>query len=132
MSEDSVRHRRSELRNVWQVFFRLPVPLERESALFLIVSVLDVMMTYLLLKDVGGVAGRTIFYESNPVARYFLEGWGLRGIVYFKFAMVAIVEVIAHVVALKHMTLARRLLEFGTLSASAVVIYSMYLLLAHR
>ncbi len=118
--------------SVWNVLFRLPVPLQRQSSLFLIVSVLDVMMTYILLADVGGVTGPSVFYESNPVARYFLEGWGVRGIVYFKFAMVAVVEAIAHVVAIKNVAIGRRLLEFGTLVVSIVVIYSMLLLIAQR
>ena len=80
-----------------------------KAALFLIASVLDVLMTCMLLGDLTGVTGRTIFYESNPVARYFLQGWGLAGIVYFKFGMVGFIEVIAHVVALKNVAIGRRL-----------------------
>ncbi len=112
--------------------FRHPLPLQRESSLFLIASVLDVLMTCMLLEDLTGATGRTIFYESNPVARYFFQGWGLAGIVYFKFAMVGFIEVIAHVIALKKVPVGRRLLDFGTLIVSVVVIYSMYLLLSHR
>jgi hypothetical protein len=108
------------------------LPLQRESSLFLIVSVLDVLMTSILVEDLTGVTGQTIFYESNPVARYFLAGWGLAGIVYFKFLTVGVVEVIAHLVALKKIDVARRLLEFGTLVVSVVVIYSMFLLVTHR
>jgi hypothetical protein len=121
-----------EIRKIWETLFRLPLPLQRESSLFLIVNVLDVLMTCLLLEDLTGVTGRTIFYESNPVARYFVEGWGLSGIIYFKFVMVALVEVIAHLVALKNIPVGRRLLEFGTLVVSVVVIYSMLLLVSHR
>jgi hypothetical protein len=121
-----------ELRKIWDTVFRMPLSLQRESSLFLIVSVLDVLMTSLLLEDLTGATGRTIFYESNPVARFFLEGWGLRGIVYFKFATVGLVEVIAHLVAMKKVAVARRLLEFGTLVVSVVVIYSMLLLVTHR
>jgi Domain of unknown function (DUF5658) len=120
------------IRKVWETLFRLPLPLQRESSLFLIVSVLDVLMTCMLLGDLTGITGQTIFYESNPVARYFFENWHLRGIVYFKFGMVAIVEVIAHLIALKNVATARRLLEFGTLIVSVVVIYSLYLLVSHR
>ena len=124
--------RNPELSKIWEAVFRLPIPLQRESCLFLIVSVLDVLMTYLLLEDVSGVAGRAIFYESNPVAQFFLERWDLRGIVYFKFATVGLVEVIAHLVATKNIVAARRLLEFGTLVVSVVVIYSLVLLLMQR
>jgi Domain of unknown function (DUF5658) len=118
-------------RRVWETLFRLPLPLQRESCLYLIVSVLDVMMTCLLLGDLMGVTGETIFYESNPVARYFLEGWGLTGIIFFKFGMVAFIEVISQIVATKNEAAGRRLLEFGTLVVSVVVIYSMYLLVSH-
>jgi hypothetical protein len=121
-----------ELLKVWETLFRLPLPLQRESSLFLIVSVLDVLMTCLLLEDLTGVTGRTIFYESNPVARYFFNGWGLGGIIYFKFGMVAFIEIIAHVIAIKKVPVGRRLLDFGTLIVSVVVIYSMLLLLSNR
>jgi|SRR5580704_4935830 hypothetical protein len=121
-----------ELLKVWETLFRLPLPLQRESSLFLIVSVLDVLMTCLLLQDLTGVTGRTIFYESNPVARYFFEHWQLGGIIYFKFGMVAFIEIIAHLIALKKVPVGRRLLDFGTLVVSVVVIYSMLLLLSNR
>jgi hypothetical protein len=117
---------------IFETIFRHPLPLQRESSLFLIASVLDVLMTCMLLEDLTGVTGRTIFYESNPVARYFFQGWGLAGIVYFKFIMVGFIEVIAHIVALKTVPVGRRLLDFGTLIVCVVVIYSMYLLLSHR
>ncbi len=39
------------------------------------------------------------FYESNPVARYFLNHWGVKGLIYFKMAVVAFVCVIAQIVA---------------------------------
>jgi hypothetical protein len=117
---------------IFETIFRHPLPLQRESSLFLIASVLDVLMTCMLLEDLTGVTGRTIFYESNPVAGYFFQHWHLAGIVYFKFAMVGFIEVIAHVIALKNVPVGRRLLDFGTLVVSLVVIYSMYLLMSHR
>jgi hypothetical protein len=118
-------------RGIWYTIFRHSLPLQREAALFLLVSVLDVMMTYLMLSDVPEPDGRAMFYESNPVARWFLAGWGLNGIVAFKFTMVAVVEVIAQIVALRQLQVGRRLLEFGTLIVALVVIYSMYLLLTN-
>ncbi len=89
------------------------------------------MMTYMMLSDVPEPDGRAMFYESNPVARYVFDGWGLPGIVFFKFSMVAVVEVIAQIVAIRNLHLGRRLLEFGTLVVALVVLYSMYLLLSH-
>ena len=60
-----------ELRKIWDTVFRMPLSLQRESSLFLIVSVLDVLMTSLLLEDLTGVTGRTIFYD---VAGQWLGG----------------------------------------------------------
>jgi Domain of unknown function (DUF5658) len=128
---ETVSPRPSSHRGVWYTIFRLSLPLQRESSLFLIVSVLDVMMTYLMLYDIPEPDGRTMFYESNPVARWFFEGWGLHGIIAFKFTMVAVVEVIAQVIALRNLGLGRRLLEFGTVIVALVVLYSMYLLVTH-
>jgi hypothetical protein len=128
----SLPRRHVPMRIVWKTLFRLQLPLQRESCLFLIVRVLDVLMTCLLLGDLTGITGKAIFYESNPVARYFVEGWGLSGIIYFKFAMVGFIEVLAHLVAMKNLAAGRRLLEFGTVAVSLVVIYSMLLLVSHR
>jgi hypothetical protein len=128
---ESVSQPQTPAGDLWYVVFRLSLPLQRESALFLIVNVLDVMMTYMMLSDAPEPEGRTMFYESNPVAHWFLAGWGLYGIVIFKFSMVAVVEVIAQIVALRQLQMGRRLLEFGTLVVAVVVLYSMYLLLSH-
>ena len=117
--------------SAWALLFRRPLPLQRESALFLLVSALDVFMTYLLLVNSAEEAGGVGFYESNPVPRFFLNSWGLRGLVCFKFTMVGVVEILAHTIALKKIVIARRLLEFGTLVVSGVVIYSLLLLLQH-
>jgi len=117
--------------SVWTLLLRRPLPLQRESALFLLVSALDVFMTYLLLRTSAEDMGGPRFYESNPVPGYFLDSWGLRGVICFKFAMVAVVEVIAQIVALKQVETARRLLEFGTLIVGGVVVYSLMLSLRH-
>lgn len=137
MSQAPPQHPPQRL-SFWRAIFRLPVPLQRESALFLIVNVLDVLMTYILIDDVGGVTGRAMFYESNPVARFFLQHGAnpgvldFRAIVYFKFANVAFVEIIAYVIARRRIEIARRVLEFGTLIVALVVIYSMVLLMRMR
>lgn len=71
------------------------------------------------------------FYESNPVARYFLDHWGVKGLLYFKMAVVAFVCVIAQIVATKREASGRFLLIVGTIVVSAVVIYSLRLFLQH-
>ncbi|KAA0138422.1 hypothetical protein FYZ48_13105 [Gimesia chilikensis] len=98
------------------------LPLERETCIFILVNALDVFMTYLLL-----VTGS--FRESNQLANYFIAHWGIRGMVYFKFSLVAVVTVIAQIVARKKMETGRKLLNFGSLIVAGVVIYSFVLLM---
>ena len=75
-------------------------------------------MTYLLL-NLGN------FRESNALANFFLERFGMNGMIFFKFAIVAFVCVIAQIVATQKIKLARWLLNFGTLLVGLVVIYSL-------
>src|SRR5262245_8862941 len=104
-------------------FFLRRLPLEHETAIYLLVSSLDVFMTYLLLRN-DHTEEDVWFFESNPVARYFLYHWGPRGMIYFKFVMVGVVCLIAQVIAARRIRVARRLLWFATLVVAGVVIYS--------
>ena len=102
------------------------LPLEAESAVYILVNAFDVWTTYLLLSE------GTIFVESNPVARYFIESWGLRGMVYFKFGLVAFVLVTCQLIAARgRVGVARGVLCCATVLVSAVVIYSLTLLWRH-
>jgi hypothetical protein len=103
---------------------RGPLPLEKETVWFILVSALDVFMTYLLIRQPG-------FTEGNPIPAYFLNHWGVKGMVYFKFFMVAFVSVIAQIIARKREDIARRLLQFATVVVAAVVVYSLVLYLRH-
>ena len=98
------------------------LPLEKETTRFILASALDVFMTYILLRQEG-------FVESNPIAQYFLNSWGVRGMVYFKFAVVAFVVLLAQVIARWKEETARRLLNFGAAVVAFVVIYSFTLYL---
>ncbi len=103
-------------------FWAHQLPLERETCFFILVNALDVFMTYILL-----VTGN--FRESNQIANYFLAGWGIKGLVYFKFGLVAVVTLIAQIVARKKFNTGRNLLNFGSLVVAGVVIYSVALFL---
>jgi len=91
-------------------------------ALYLVVSALDFVATKYMLE-----MGR--FREANPVAQYFLFGWGPRGLLYFKAALTGLVCVISQIVATKHPRVARAILEFGTVVVTLVLLYSAWLLL---
>jgi len=99
---------------------------QQESLLFVLVSALDVFMTYILLSHSNG-----LFYESNPVARFFIREWGPKGMVYFKFVMVAFVCVVAQIIARRKPEVARWLLLGATGVVGFVVVYSLRLLLVH-
>ena len=109
--------------------FRQKLPLETETTVFILVNVLDFAMTYWMLAHREMGLGN--FYESNPVARYFLDHWGVKGLLMFKMAVVAFVCVIAQIVATKREASARFLLVVGTLVVSGVVIYSARMFLGH-
>ncbi|GAB5444099.1 MAG: hypothetical protein Fues2KO_44480 [Fuerstiella sp.] len=104
---------------------------ESELSWFILVGALDVFMTYLILRF--SAEGRTsnTMIEGNPIARWVLQQWGLRGMVLFKFVMIAAVAVIAEVVGRRRPSVGRVLLIGGTLVVGGVVIYSLRLLLAN-
>ena len=97
--------------------FNGALPLEHETSLFILVSVLDVLMTWYLLS--GGT-----HIEANPVAAYFIQRWGGSGIVLFKFTLVTFVCIVSQVVARKNISTGRKILQFGTAVVACVVIYS--------
>jgi len=96
--------------------------LSGEVLLFLLFSIADVVLTFKLLYHGG-------HFESNPIARFFLNSWGPKGMVYFKFAMVAFVFVMVQIIAYKRIETARRLLMFAILAVGCVVAYSAVLYL---
>lgn len=109
--------------NPWWHFAVSQLPLQNETTAFILVNVLDIFMTYVLIR-LGGV-------EANPVARFFLDRWGFNGIIWFKLAMVAFVAVLAQIIARRKPRAAQRLLLFGTLIVGAVVCYSVFLFFRH-
>ena len=106
-----------------EAFFYHP----QETLILGVVSALDVIMTYYLLtRDEGG------FTESNPIARYYLDRWGMAGMAYFKASMTLLVCVITQIVARKNSVLAKQVLGLATLIIVAVVIYSVRLHFQHH
>lgn len=120
---------RNPLAQLFRWVFQRKLPLETETSIFILVNVLDFAMTWWMLMHREMGLGN--FYESNPVARYFLNHWGVKGLIYFKMAVVAFVCVIAQIVATRREASARFLLLAGTAVVGAVVIYSLRLFLQH-
>ncbi len=98
-----------------------PRPLQDETAMFILVNVLDIYITYMLLA-VGGS-------EANPVARFFLDRWGFDGMIFFKMMIIAFYCVVTLVIAGHHLERAKSLLRFGTVVVAVVVIYGSCLMM---
>ena len=91
-------------------------------------GVLDVVMTFLILRYSSEGRTRNRMIEGNPIARWVLLQWGMSGMVIFKFLMIAVVAVIAEVVGKVRPHLGRALLVLGTIVVGGVVVYSFFLL----
>jgi hypothetical protein len=105
-----------------------PFFFEGETLLFIVLSVADLLMTYFLLRQAGD---HLQFVEANPVARHFLNHWGVRGMVYFKFGMVALVCIVTQVIARYRPFTARLLLFFAIVVMIYVLVYSVRLYSVH-
>lgn len=99
------------------------LPLQTETNVFILANVMDVYMTYVLLRH-GAI-------EANPFANYILQQWGFNAMVWFKLVIVAFVCVIAQLIATRRIGTARGLLFFGTFLVSVVVLYSVGLFVQH-
>lgn len=108
------------------------IPLETEASWFLLACALDVVMTFVLLhmSATGQTSVRIV--ESNPLARWVIHHWGLSGMIVFKSAMSVLVVGIALAVYRVRPVVARLLLVGGTIVVTAVVVYSVRMLLLHR
>lgn len=96
--------------------------LEAETSAFILASAMDFAVTFLMLNH-----EQVQFIESNPIAAFFLNHWGVKGLFLFKLAVVTLIVVICQFVARHKVQLARGVLIVGTAVVTAVVIYSVYL-----
>ena len=108
------------------------LPLETETCRFVLISLLDLFMTFLLLYFSNRGMMRNVVVESNPVARYFISGWGTMGLVWFKIGMVTLIVLATQVVATRRPSVAQLLLNGATLFVGSVVVYSAFLLLQNK
>lgn len=101
--------------------FSAPLQLEHETALFILVSTLDLILTWVLLSS-------GLFRETNPFAVVFLLGWGLQGLIFFKFGLVIFICLLAQGIASSRLESGRKVLRIATAVIAVVVIYSAGLL----
>ncbi len=105
-------------------FWKKNVLLEKPTRAFVALNIMDLVMTFFLLNHGG-------FRESNKIADFFLDRWGIAGMVWYKIIFVMLIVVIAQIVARERIKTARWLLYFGCLAMGGVVIYSAYLYFAY-
>lgn len=123
-SEPAMNQRKSQ-RGIVHAIFRRQLPLESETCLFILVNAFDYFLTYWGL-------WHGILRETNQVARWFLDGWGLiKGLLLYKFTLVLLVCGIAQIVATQRPETARWLLIGSSIAITGVVIYSARLLVIH-
>jgi hypothetical protein len=99
--------------------------LESEIAWLILLSVLDVFLTWALL------ARGPRFIESNPLAAWVFHRYNIKGLVAYKFLLIAAVVVIAEGVEYAKAGRGRLVLRIGIIAAAAVVVYSVMLNLRH-
>ncbi|MDA0586725.1 MAG: DUF5658 family protein [Planctomycetota bacterium] len=88
---------------------------------YVVLSGLDIFLTYRLLVTQQHV-------EANPIARYFIDGWGLKGMIWFKLSMTAFVLALIHTLLQKHKAYARGVVWLGVAVVGGVDVYSLWLL----
>jgi len=98
----------------------------------MLVSLLDLFMTFLLLYFSNRGMMRNVVVESNPVAQYFISGWGTLGLVWFKIGMVTLIVLAAQGVATRRPAVAQVVLNGATLFVGGVVAYSTLLLVQNQ
>jgi hypothetical protein len=89
----------------------------------LFVSSLDIMLTWLILRDGGE--------EVNPVAKLVIDAWALNGAILFKFGLILFVIIVCEVVARVRPRVAFLLIWFGVLISSFPPVWSVVLLIMH-
>lgn len=92
-----------------------------ETWAYVVLSGLDIYLTYRLLVEQQHV-------EANPLARYFIDGWGLKGMVWFKLVMTAFVLGLIHSLLQKKESYARAVVRLGAAAVGCVDVYSLWLL----
>ena len=91
---------------------------------FVVVSSLDIMLTWLVLDQHGG-------YEVNPLAALVIEYWGLPGAIGFKFSLTLFVIIICEVIGRRRDRTARRLARWSVGVSSLPPVYTTALVALH-
>lgn len=86
---------------------------------FVLLSALDIMLTWLIIDVLGGV-------ELNVVAASVIDGMGLPGAILFKFSLTVLVIVSCEVISRRRLPVARRLAEWAVAITSIPVVVALW------
>jgi Domain of unknown function (DUF5658) len=94
----------------------------KRLALYVLLSGLDLFLTYKLFKVGGGHV-----YESNPIADAWLKSYGWVGMTLFKVMSMVVVGGVAVYISVQRPRMGSGLLTFACISVAGVVLYSLTL-----
>ncbi|MGC8641991.1 MAG: DUF5658 family protein [Isosphaeraceae bacterium] len=97
--------------------------LELPSLILLALSMGDIYVTFRLLTTGQG------YYESNPVAEWFLAHWNFKGMFLFKLGMVAVTITLGEIIERHRPGLGRLVLWLGCIVSTVVVWHGLRLYL---
>lgn len=97
--------------------------LQLPSLILLGLSLVDIFVTFRLLTTGHG------FYESNPVAEWFLAHWNFKGMFLFKLGMIAGAITMGEIIERHRPGLGRFVLWLGCIASTAVVWHGLRLYL---
>lgn len=100
--------------------------IETPAMWFVLMNVLDAAMIYIMLRT-PTLEGEPYAVESNPIAAFFFNRWGIHGMFAFKLASAVVVCAIAYIIAFRDVPASRRLLGFATALVLIVVVYSTWM-----
>ncbi len=98
-------------------FLFKPLPLFKESLLFILANSLDVFLTFFLI-SLG------TFEEANILARTILENFGFNGLIVFKYSVVFFVLCVIQLLANYSFETARLIIKTGIVVISLVDLWS--------
>lgn len=99
--------------------------LARESSWLVLLSVADLITTYVLMRHGVGA------YEANPIANWWFARWNVAGMAAFKFAAIAGVIVMAEYVERRRRYRGRLVLWVGIAATTVVFLKGLSLYARH-
>ncbi len=122
-NNDAPKDRKNRERSGRKSILNRHLPLEEESAVFILVNFADVVLT--------GLAFRFGAREANIAANWVLDRFGLIGMVVYKFVLVTFVLLVCQYIHPTHPRTARAVLLVGSVAYGFLVVYITAMLFAN-